>query len=99
MNVLSDVGSSPGQGARESKEARENHPDVMSTQHEARYEDENFPKERENLKRPVPHEEIIKVPFVKEEPKKTFNIGTIEYKDIFAWGPEDMSGLDTSVAL
>ncbi|GAA0168124.1 hypothetical protein LIER_40500 [Lithospermum erythrorhizon] len=56
-------------------------------------------RERENLKRPVPHAEIVKVPFDKEEPEKTFRIGImLEYKDIFAWGPEDMLGIDTSVA-
>ncbi|GAA0158495.1 hypothetical protein LIER_15503 [Lithospermum erythrorhizon] len=70
-NVLSKIGSSIGQGARKAKKhSRENHPEVMSTQHEARYEEENSPKQRENLKRPVPHEEIVKVPFVKEEPEK-----------------------------
>ncbi|GAA0157296.1 hypothetical protein LIER_14598 [Lithospermum erythrorhizon] len=85
----------------------------MTTRSEAQNEKDNAPKEQENLKRPVPHKEIVKVPFSKKEPEKTFRVGTMlnedhkegsmplirEYKDIFAWGPENMSGIDTSVAL
>ncbi|GAA0153493.1 hypothetical protein LIER_11716 [Lithospermum erythrorhizon] len=41
------------------KHGRENHPEVMSIQCEERYEEDNSPKERETLKRPVPHEEGI----------------------------------------
>ncbi|GAA0152569.1 hypothetical protein LIER_11018 [Lithospermum erythrorhizon] len=82
----------------------------MSTRGETQKEKNNSLKERENLKKPIPHEEIVKVPFAKEKPEKTFRIGTMleenhrenlirlikEDKDIFAWGPEDMPGIDTS---
>ncbi|GAA0145149.1 hypothetical protein LIER_05405 [Lithospermum erythrorhizon] len=95
------------------KRGWENYPEVMSTQCEAKYEEDNSPKERENLKRPVSYEEIVKVPLFKEEIEKTFRIGTMlgeeyretlvdlirEYKDIFALGQEDMPEIDTSVAL
>ncbi|GAA0151307.1 hypothetical protein LIER_10052 [Lithospermum erythrorhizon] len=56
---------------------------------------------------------MSKVPFAEEEPEKTFRMGTIleenhkedlirlirKYKDIFAWGPDDMPGINTSIAL
>ncbi|GAA0172521.1 hypothetical protein LIER_26330 [Lithospermum erythrorhizon] len=65
---------------KEPKTARkcglENHLKVMSTRGEAQ-ENDNSPNEGENLKIPVPHEEIAKVPFVEEEPEKTFHIGTM----------------------
>ncbi|GAA0158315.1 hypothetical protein LIER_38616 [Lithospermum erythrorhizon] len=54
------------------KRIRENHPEVMSMRGENYKENDNSPKERENLKRLVPHEEIVKVPFAEKEPKKTF---------------------------
>ncbi|GAA0176342.1 hypothetical protein LIER_29351 [Lithospermum erythrorhizon] len=53
------------------KSGPENHPEVMTTRSEAQNESDNAPKERENLKRPVHHEEIVKVPFDKKEPEKT----------------------------
>ncbi|GAA0142241.1 hypothetical protein LIER_03187 [Lithospermum erythrorhizon] len=70
----------------------------MSTKGEAQQQDDNSPRERENLKRPVSHEEIVKVPFAEGELEKTFRIGTMKYRDIFAWGPEDMPGINISVA-
>ncbi|GAA0163582.1 hypothetical protein LIER_19411 [Lithospermum erythrorhizon] len=91
---------------------RENHPEMMSTNGEARQENDNSPKERENLKGPIPHEEIVKVPLAEKEPEKMFRIGTMleenhkedmiclirKYKDIFAWGPKNMSGINISDA-
>ncbi|GAA0170163.1 hypothetical protein LIER_40904 [Lithospermum erythrorhizon] len=40
---------------RSKKSGRENYPEVMSTRGEIQKDDDNSPKERENLKRPVPH--------------------------------------------
>ncbi|GAA0140472.1 hypothetical protein LIER_35244 [Lithospermum erythrorhizon] len=91
----------------------ENHPEVMTFRGVVREQNNNSPKQRECIKKPVPHEEVVKVPFADHELENTFRMGTMleeshkegliqlirEYKDIFAWGPEDMLGIDTSVAL
>ncbi|GAA0161913.1 hypothetical protein LIER_18120 [Lithospermum erythrorhizon] len=91
----------------------ENHPEVMIIRGEVQEQNDNSPKERESIRKPVPHEEVVNVPFADHEPEKTFRMRTMleenqkegliqlirEYKDIFAWGPEYMSGIDTSVAL
>ncbi|GAA0145991.1 hypothetical protein LIER_06047 [Lithospermum erythrorhizon] len=95
------------------KRGQENHPEVMTMRGEVQEQNDNLPKERESLRKPVPHEEIVKVLFTDHEPKKTFHMGTMleenhkegliqlirEYNDIFAWGTEDMPGIDTSVAV
>ncbi|GAA0155973.1 hypothetical protein LIER_13578 [Lithospermum erythrorhizon] len=77
-NVLSNLSSTLGKNARR---GRENHPKVMSTRGETQKENDNSPKEREKLKRPVPHEEIVKVSFEKEEPERTFQVGTMLKKN------------------
>ncbi|GAA0184158.1 hypothetical protein LIER_31447 [Lithospermum erythrorhizon] len=91
------------------KRDRENNPEVMSTKGETQKENDNSPKERESLRKPVPHEEIV----ADEELEKTFRVGMMleenhikglirliqKYRDIFAWGPEDMPRINTSVAL
>ncbi|GAA0161164.1 hypothetical protein LIER_17541 [Lithospermum erythrorhizon] len=95
------------------KSCPKNHPEVMTMRGEVQEQKDNSPKERESLRKPVPHEEIVKVPFADNESGKTFrmrrmleenhNEGLIqlirEYEDIFAWRPEDMPGIDTSVSL
>ncbi|GAA0150762.1 hypothetical protein LIER_09627 [Lithospermum erythrorhizon] len=89
------LGQEPG---KSKKRGRENHPCVMSTRSKVQEERDNSPKERESDKKPIPHEEIVKIPFGEDEPEKTFQMGTLleethreglirlirEYRDIFA---------------
>ncbi|GAA0157402.1 hypothetical protein LIER_14677 [Lithospermum erythrorhizon] len=88
------------------KRGRENHPEVLTMRGEVQEQNDNSPKERESLRKAVPHEEIVKVPFADGEPENMFRMGTMleenhkeglirlirEYKDIFAWGLKDMPG-------
>ncbi|GAA0173263.1 hypothetical protein LIER_26918 [Lithospermum erythrorhizon] len=76
-------------------------------------EKDNSPKETENGKKGEPHEEVQEVPFKQGKADKTFRIGArlekehqqklIElvrgYEDVFAWGLEDMQGIDLVVAV
>ncbi|GAA0165507.1 hypothetical protein LIER_20896 [Lithospermum erythrorhizon] len=76
-------------------------------------EEDNLPKERESLRRPVPHKEVEEIPFKHATKELTFKIGTRlghthqeelislvrEFEDVFAWGPEDMPGVDPKVAM
>ncbi|GAA0165143.1 hypothetical protein LIER_20620 [Lithospermum erythrorhizon] len=59
------------ESGRSKKRSRENHQEVMSTRGETQKENDNSPKEREDLRKSVPHEEIMKVPFTAMEPEKT----------------------------
>ncbi|GAA0155589.1 hypothetical protein LIER_13285 [Lithospermum erythrorhizon] len=61
--------------------------------------EDNLPKEKESEKRAMPREEVLVVPFTQENKERTFRIGTKEFKNVFAWGPEDMSGIDPAVAV
>ncbi|GAA0183934.1 hypothetical protein LIER_42485 [Lithospermum erythrorhizon] len=63
-------------------------------------EEDNSPKEKKNLKEAVPHEEVECVPFSEKDPNKNFRVGTnLEFVDVFAWGMEDMPGVNPDVAL
>ncbi|GAA0164657.1 hypothetical protein LIER_20244 [Lithospermum erythrorhizon] len=76
-------------------------------------EEDNSPKERENLKRPVPNEEVEEILFNPMDVERTFKVGTKlddthrealislirEFEDVFAWAPEDMPGVDLEVAI
>ncbi|GAA0141453.1 hypothetical protein LIER_02590 [Lithospermum erythrorhizon] len=56
-------------------------------------------EERENQKRPVPHKEVEEIPFNPENSERVFRVGTKEFEDVFAWGPEDMPGVDPEIAM
>ncbi|GAA0174279.1 hypothetical protein LIER_27704 [Lithospermum erythrorhizon] len=76
-------------------------------------ENDNSPKERQNLKRPIPHEEVEEVPFNPANVERTFKVGTKldgtykealvslirDFEDVFAWGPEDMPSVDPEIAI
>ncbi|GAA0174501.1 hypothetical protein LIER_27883 [Lithospermum erythrorhizon] len=76
-------------------------------------DEDNLQRERESEKKAMPHEEVLTVPFKQENKEKTFQIGTKlgkehhqrlialvrEFEDIFAWGPEDMPVIDTTVVV
>ncbi|GAA0163733.1 hypothetical protein LIER_19528 [Lithospermum erythrorhizon] len=61
----------------------------------------------------MPYEEVIIVPFTPGNKERTFRIGTKlgndhqrrlitlirEFEDVFAWGPEDMPGIDSAVTI
>ncbi|GAA0168407.1 hypothetical protein LIER_23131 [Lithospermum erythrorhizon] len=71
-------------------------------------EEDNSPKERDSGKKGELHEEVEEIPFEQGKADKNFRIGTKlvedhkrklialirEYGDIFAFGPEDMLGID-----
>ncbi|GAA0174435.1 hypothetical protein LIER_27825 [Lithospermum erythrorhizon] len=66
-----------------------------------------------NPKKGQPHEEIRSISFDERDPTKVFRIGTKlrakheailirvlrEYRDIFAWEPKDMPGVDREVSI
>ncbi|GAA0174202.1 hypothetical protein LIER_27644 [Lithospermum erythrorhizon] len=70
-------------------------------------EKDNLPKEKENVRKGEPHEEVEEIPFKKGKAKRTFPIGTNlgeehkqklialvrEYEDVFPWGPKNVPGL------
>ncbi|GAA0156742.1 hypothetical protein LIER_38337 [Lithospermum erythrorhizon] len=72
---------------------------------------DNDPKERECYKRGEPHEELESIPFHEERSSRTFKICTKlapvhrqdlislirQYEEVFAWGPEDMPGVDAGL--
>ncbi|GAA0184211.1 hypothetical protein LIER_31499 [Lithospermum erythrorhizon] len=76
-------------------------------------EEDNTPKEKESLRKAVPHEEVECIPFNKKDQDKTFRVGTKlekkhmsqlielirEFADVFAWATEDMPGVDPEMAL
>ncbi|GAA0145457.1 hypothetical protein LIER_05645 [Lithospermum erythrorhizon] len=76
-------------------------------------EEDNSPKEKESVKKVVPHEEVECVPFSEKGTLKTFRIDTNldkkhtsqlielirEFGDVFAWGTKDMPGVDPKMAL
>ncbi|GAA0154610.1 hypothetical protein LIER_12543 [Lithospermum erythrorhizon] len=100
-----------GKNELNNKWVRENHMEVNVMRNEE--EEDNSPKEREYGKKGEPHEDVENVPFKKEIKDKTFRIGmnfgekhkqrlislVREYEDVFAWGPEDMSGIDLAIAV
>ncbi|GAA0166382.1 hypothetical protein LIER_21546 [Lithospermum erythrorhizon] len=54
---------------------------------------------RESEKKAGPHEEVLAIPFNEEKMERTFRIGSEEFEYMFAWGSEDMPGIDPTVAL
>ncbi|GAA0165846.1 hypothetical protein LIER_21142 [Lithospermum erythrorhizon] len=74
---------------------------------------DNDPKERASGKHGKPHKELELVPFRVDQKAKTFRIGTKlpfihrkelihlvrEFEEVFAWGPEDMPGVDAELSL
>ncbi|MGS7457615.1 hypothetical protein, partial [Mycobacterium tuberculosis] len=76
-------------------------------------EEGNSQKERVSEKKGEPDEKLEIVQFKKKVKEKTFRIGTNmnvqhrsdlialirEYEDVFAWGPEDMPGIDPQIAI
>ncbi|GAA0161983.1 hypothetical protein LIER_18177 [Lithospermum erythrorhizon] len=71
--------------------------EISGDQKKAREEEDNSPKEKESEKKGKPH--VEKVHFKDGKADKTFRIGTKEYEDVFAWGPEDMSWIDPAVVV
>ncbi|GAA0176529.1 hypothetical protein LIER_29503 [Lithospermum erythrorhizon] len=45
------------------------------------------------------HEGVLIVPFRQENKEKTSRIGTIEFEDVFPWGPKDMPGIVPTIAV
>ncbi|GAA0147379.1 hypothetical protein LIER_42951 [Lithospermum erythrorhizon] len=94
------------------KRHKRNSPGIMKTTHPLADQD-NSPQERESLKKRSPHEELEVVSLNEEEPEKTFRIGTQlspehhnqlikllqVYKEVFAWAPEVMPGVDADIAI
>ncbi|GAA0164636.1 hypothetical protein LIER_20228 [Lithospermum erythrorhizon] len=74
---------------------------------------DNDPKDFEGHKRRTPHEDLEAVAFDDGRPDRVFRIGTRlgeehrralvalirRYEEVFAWGPEDMPGMDQDIAL
>ncbi|GAA0140355.1 hypothetical protein LIER_01719 [Lithospermum erythrorhizon] len=74
---------------------------------------DNDPKEKENEKHGEPHEELELVPFHEDYESKIFRVGTKlfplhckelihlvrEFEEVFAWGPDDITGVDADLAL
>ncbi|GAA0158284.1 hypothetical protein LIER_15359 [Lithospermum erythrorhizon] len=78
------------------KRCRESQLEIQTVRKEE--EKDNSPNERENVKRPIPHEEVEEshsIPQMLSE----LQIGTKEFEDVFAWGPEDMPGVDPEIAI
>ncbi|GAA0138802.1 hypothetical protein LIER_34983 [Lithospermum erythrorhizon] len=89
---------------------REGHLEIRTVRKE---EEDNSSKDRENVKRPIPHEEVEEIPFKLKNVERTFKVGTKlsdahkealisligEFEDVFAWGPEDMPVVDPEVAI
>ncbi|GAA0175466.1 hypothetical protein LIER_28633 [Lithospermum erythrorhizon] len=100
-----------GQKEQGYKRGKKNHMEVNVIRGEE--EEDNESKERESEKKGKPNEELENVPFKREVKEKAFRIGTNlegkhrlelislvrEYEDVFAWGPEDMPGIDPEVAI
>ncbi|GAA0173861.1 hypothetical protein LIER_27380 [Lithospermum erythrorhizon] len=98
-----------GKSEQGRKRSRENHMEMNMVKNEE--EEDNSPKEKVSRKKGEPHEEVEEVPFELGKADKTFRIGTKlleehkqrlitlvrEYADVFAWGPEDMPGIDPTV--
>ncbi|GAA0173110.1 hypothetical protein LIER_26795 [Lithospermum erythrorhizon] len=95
----------------QAKRAQENHMEVNSVEKE---DDEmDLFKDSGGSEGAMPHEEIIVVPFREGNMERTFRVGSRlgrehqrklealikEYEDIFSWGPEDMPGVDPTLAL
>ncbi|GAA0163485.1 hypothetical protein LIER_19338 [Lithospermum erythrorhizon] len=76
-------------------------------------QERNYPKEKESLERAIPHEEVECNLFTGKDLGKTFQVGTNldkqhryqlielirEFADVFAWGTENMAGVDPDLAL
>ncbi|GAA0173825.1 hypothetical protein LIER_41596 [Lithospermum erythrorhizon] len=76
-------------------------------------EEVNSPREKENQKQPIPHKDVKEISFNLTDKGRAFKIGTRledthrealislirEFEDVFAWGPEDMPGVDSEVAI
>ncbi|GAA0157480.1 hypothetical protein LIER_14738 [Lithospermum erythrorhizon] len=99
QDMLSSFGSPTNQavGQRGKKSGRESQLDIKTVRKGE--EKDNSPKERENPKIPIPHEEVEEIPFKPAVKEPTFRIGTREFEDVFAWGPEDMLGVDPEAAM
>ncbi|GAA0185487.1 hypothetical protein LIER_32775 [Lithospermum erythrorhizon] len=79
------------------EQSRENHMKVNIVS--GKEEEDNSPKEKESEKKGKPHEEVEEIPFQDGKADKTFRIGTKEYEDVFAWGPEDIPEIDPAVVV
>ncbi|GAA0157640.1 hypothetical protein LIER_14867 [Lithospermum erythrorhizon] len=93
------------------KRSTKNHMKINTVKNEG--QEDNSPKEMESEKRAMLHEEVLIVPFKQENKDKTFIICTKlgkerqqwlialvrDFEDVFAWGPEDMAGIDPAVAI
>ncbi|GAA0187091.1 hypothetical protein LIER_34379 [Lithospermum erythrorhizon] len=96
------------------KRHQERHPGVMSIGKTTESErQDNDPKYLESRKRGEPHEDLETIAFDEGNPDRVFRIGTKldkehgealvtlikKYEEVFAWGPEDMPGVDREIAL